>query len=256
MKFNKSNARTYRLTAKEAMKLSDSQQISALLTTLVIILCIIIFSNVAIANNGEKDETKLEMLSWYNDYRFTKADANKDGFLDKDEIRRSSKDWSHYKDDRYFRRADRNIDNKLSKMEALLKIRFENQVRQQRDKMKLTGIRNADSTPQTYEVADLQDNPGLARQLFASDWWLENNAETAKQLYTNKNWVKKNNGAFEALMSNRNWLAVNPQAALALYNAHPDYVKKNTALAAFAKSQTTFLKKHPKLSKQLQSQLR
>lgn len=209
------------------------------------------------AGGDDKKETELQMLQWYNDFRFAAADLNKDGLLDKNELRKAAIDWAHYQDQRYFRRADRDIDNKLSKMESLLMVRFEDQAKQMMDKARFEGVMNhGQGKAQVYDYAYAKQNPHMAKKLMASKWWLDNNKETAKKLYTDEEWMAANPAVGGALANNRIWLATNPKAALFLFDTYPDLVKKNASTKAFAAAQKQFVETHPVLGKELKNALK
>jgi hypothetical protein len=193
------------------------------LTVLLILTCLISSASVG------KVEDKYDEL--YDLERFNTADTNKDGILDKNELRAEQKDFEYYRDNERFKHADTNNDGFLSLDETKAEKQWE------KEHYKKLGNEALNDLQKKYPGADfgdgkyLRNHPEVVAELYNNRAWLNNHPNTAKKIAENSKWLANHPQVAGAIYENRHWLVNNPDVATKLYNnkkflnQHPKFTK-------------------------------
>jgi hypothetical protein len=174
----------------------------------------------------------------YNKTRFNNADTDKNGVLDKSELRIEQKEFEFFQDGERFKRADANNDGVLTLDECKVQKQWEKQYHEE------LWNKFSEDIKQKFPNANLKDAN-----------WLSNHPEVVEKAIENRVWLNNHPEVFKKLMSNSKWLAKHPVVAKKGYEnrfiavRHPEISKKLYETRKYWNN-------HPKLTKKLYKNLK
>lgn len=157
----------------------------------------------------------------YDRERFTAADSDADGLLDKDELRHAGADFEYYLSKASFIKTDTSRDGLISLDELRAMRQEEKSDSQARDREIFYALKldlgEVDAKKNLRDVRWLKWNLGLARDLFMNNAWLMEHPDIVLELISDKEWMNRYPLTAQALYENRRFLTLRPDIAAKLY---------------------------------------
>lgn len=182
---------------------------------------------------------------WFLEERFLITDQNDDALLDRDEMKRFSREFAYYLDARHFVLSDKNKDGMLSFNELRSRTKSENLYRLSMDRRQIRTLSYEypylDQADQKY----LKEHPALVKALFGNLVWLYDHVDLAARVYKDKTWTSQHPEVLLALHRNIRWMAANPQNARYLYKDRLA-TQRLPELLAWRADHKDFMRQYPK----------
>ena len=179
----------------------------------VIIITIGIIAMLGAFHNIEAQDANEQMwLKWYLDYRFDHADANKDGEINfKEVIGAKDSAFDFYREQSVFDQADRNNNNRLSKLELKAFMKAEELYMKKMDIQDMASISNEYKESKLKDIDYLKKKPEIVSRLLSNTYWIGENSTMYKNLLNNEDWILKNSKVLKSLNENKRNFVMNPE---------------------------------------------
>lgn len=177
------------------------------------LLCLSLPLSVFSQNLDEK------VSSFYWQERFSVADENEDGTLEKAEMAKFPSEFAYYLDVRNFQAADDNQDGALTFNEMRTRRTSEANYRTAMENRQLASLLTAYPEFAKADLTVLKKYPEITTKLLSNYVWMKANSALVFALSKELSWLAAHSDAAMALNKNLLWMVSNPKSAKLVYES-------------------------------------